>query len=328
MDGDSFEEAIEGVDGEVETLVLSELVFSYLNHESRRKLIDVVERKFKKGTMIFYEVLAEGEYAKNYSGQFTKKLGKGFECWKSKEEIEGCFARSQVEIVGASKAAFEALEGKEMKPMEFFDEYAALKLYLSCYVLVKARVGVGGGGDADCGTAKLNKSGLEMSRVSTLPSASLASLSDECKKIYTSTYSELSSKFKPVRKMVKNAVKNDLQKLAENFDEFWVAHLKGAGEGVAGFVGVKVIEESNTIEIKRLCVQEEFRGQGVGKALISSAVGWAKNRSGGWLWKVEATTIDALDGAMAVYLKSGFKKAGEVDLGGGVKLVTFDKELS
>lgn len=173
-----------------------------------------------------------------------------------------------------------------------------------------------------------NKAGLEMSRVTTLPPASLSSLSEACSKIYTTTYSSLSSKFKPVRKMVKNAVKNDLQHLDSNFDEFWVAHPHGAGEGVAGFVGVKVIEESNTIEIKRLCVKEDFRGLGVGKALLEEAVSWAKNRSGGWLWKVEATTIEALEGAMAIYQKSGFKKAGEVDLGAGVKLVTFEKELS
>ena len=79
------------------------------------------------------------------------------------------------------------------------------------------------------------------------------------------------------------------------------------GSQPSGLVG-SFQEEPRTVELVSLWVRPQARGRGVGEALVTAVIGWAKTRSAACvhLWLTERNLR-----ARALYERCGFKFTGE-----------------
>lgn len=78
-------------------------------------------------------------------------------------------------------------------------------------------------------------------------------------------------------------------------------------EGLCGVMFLKSADEETAI-VRWLAVKKEYRGRGIGKKLLETALQFS--REAGYK-KVKLNTISGLDRAMKTYLKAGFVKTGE-----------------
>jgi ribosomal protein S18 acetylase RimI-like enzyme len=93
--------------------------------------------------------------------------------------------------------------------------------------------------------------------------------------------------------------------LADRNHAIWVAETDGGT--VAGWIHVfvkQLLESDREAEIGGLVIDEEFRSQGVGKALVECAEKWARSRR---LKSVCVRSNIVRKGAHAFYLKQGYK---------------------
>ena len=93
--------------------------------------------------------------------------------------------------------------------------------------------------------------------------------------------------------------------LARRDHAVWVAEIDGGN--VAGWIHVfvkQLLESDREVEIGGLVIDEIFRGQGVGKALVERAERWAKARR---LKSVYVRSNIVRNDAHAFYQKLGYK---------------------
>jgi GNAT superfamily N-acetyltransferase len=87
----------------------------------------------------------------------------------------------------------------------------------------------------------------------------------------------------------------------------WVAVTR-SGEPV-GHVLLLATQDPETLEVARLFVAPQARGQGLGAALLDRARGWAEERGGRLTLEVVA---DERSHAIALYEREGWRRAGTV----------------
>jgi RimJ/RimL family protein N-acetyltransferase len=97
---------------------------------------------------------------------------------------------------------------------------------------------------------------------------------------------------------------------------FWVA-IKG--NNVIGTVGIKEINK-NTAKLKRMFVNKEFHGSGLGQRLLDKAIKFAKDQK---YQKIILNSHPQMKRSHRFYEKNGFKKTEE-----DIKKVHYEKYLS
>ena len=148
--------------------------------------------------------------------------------------------------------------------------------------------------------------------------------------LYTRLYSHLFDSYPSIRKMVKSALKSDLGLVETHIElestirncyklkggDFWIA---SDNDGrVVGCIGLCLREEKRSpcdeksqivssfeqptnigveYEIQRLCVDEQYRGKGVGRSLLSNVEQWVRNQH-------ELTTVSKSVTTVAVNIKA------------------------
>lgn len=99
---------------------------------------------------------------------------------------------------------------------------------------------------------------------------------------------------------------DDLQKIPQVYDgrsKFWIALSNGV---VVGTVGILAVEEL-TAKLKRMFVKKEFRGTGLGKRMLDTALQFA--RAAGYT-KIILNTHKKMERAHHFYRKNGFTFVG------------------
>ena len=103
------------------------------------------------------------------------------------------------------------------------------------------------------------------------------------------------------------ASQEDLGNIAANYIEaggqFLIAH-SAEGE-IVGFIGLQRKEPGKGV-LKRLAVIEDFRGQGIGSALVKQAIVWAKSND----YENISLTTGEKERARSIYLRHGFRVIG------------------
>jgi len=153
---------------------------------------------------------------------------------------------------------------------------------------------------------------------------------DQVRDLYTRLYSHLFDSYPSIRKMVKSALKSDLGLVETHIElestirncyklkggDFWIA---SDNDGrVVGCIGLCLREEKRRpfdeksqivssleptnngcleYEIQRLCVDEQYRGKGVGRSLLSNVEQWVRNQH-------EPTTVSKSVTYVAVNIKA------------------------
>ena len=73
---------------------------------------------------------------------------------------------------------------------------------------------------------------------------------------------------------------------------------------IIGCVGIRKIG-AQICEMKRLFVNDDYKGKGIGKKLVEEIIEEAKNKK---YEKIRLDTIDTMDTALNIYCKNGFYK--------------------
>ena len=73
---------------------------------------------------------------------------------------------------------------------------------------------------------------------------------------------------------------------------------------VVGCVGIRKIEDK-TCEMKRLFVNENYKGKGIGKKLVELIIEEAKKKN---YEKIRLDTLSIMESALKIYYKNGFNK--------------------
>jgi ribosomal protein S18 acetylase RimI-like enzyme len=96
----------------------------------------------------------------------------------------------------------------------------------------------------------------------------------------------------------------DIEESVAEADSTVLAEIEGELEGFASF---KYHDWNKRAEIKGIYVRPEFKGRGVGTALITSGMEYAKRNGARGLW-LETQNINYP--AIRFYMKSGFRFCG------------------
>jgi ribosomal protein S18 acetylase RimI-like enzyme len=73
---------------------------------------------------------------------------------------------------------------------------------------------------------------------------------------------------------------------------------------IVGCVGIRKIE-NNICEMKRLFVNDNYKGKGIGKRLVEIIIEEAKNKN---YKKIRLDTLGTMESALKIYYKNGFNK--------------------
>ncbi len=264
------------------------------------------------------------------------------------------------------------------QPPELFDEYTAFWLHLSCYSIICAS-GVADPQSNQSVSNYLNTEGyvalcpwissLDMATTGSfrlyveevrtkLPhifilSAIQSDDQEQVRNLFKTTYSEMFEKYPSVKKLVKSALKTDLNPrilAIENSEKeliqsncaiwnhyskhhgaFWVVKMGGVREEdkqsfskVLGCIGVKKVPNSSIsrpktsvcYEVNRLSVEPSHRGMGIGKLLLLHAEEFLKSKElSGTGINLIASTPEVSNAANNLYATSGFDLEQEHQIG-------------
>jgi ribosomal protein S18 acetylase RimI-like enzyme len=89
------------------------------------------------------------------------------------------------------------------------------------------------------------------------------------------------------------------EKYAEPDGAFIIAKENG---NIAGCVGLRKTDDK-TCEMKRLFVDDKYRGKGTGKKLVEIIIEEAKSKN---YEKIQLDTLDTMKSALGIYYKAGF----------------------
>lgn len=79
------------------------------------------------------------------------------------------------------------------------------------------------------------------------------------------------------------------------------------GDIVIGCVGIKKIEDS-VCEMKRLYVKDDYKGEGIGRALVENILSEARKKG---YQKIRLDTLKRMERALGLYEKYGFYYIGQ-----------------
>ena len=333
-------------------------------------------------------------YAANYFGQFTSKLNKGNADKKEKNQKH----KSQFEPIGQSSShtiamirscGFDgpvdckviALASKNLNlrhvslSPELFDEHAAFRLHMHCYSVIGAKVSCKRKSDMnayfkicpwsniDDATDRMGKSFQIVSPLSSSDDFTLTVVKSEHQEqvriLFTNTYNHLFDQYPSVKKMVKSAIKTDLntKSVDERNDEnkkdepklnrdkcsiwdyysqrggsFWVVLNNKNDDKVIGCIGVtrmmkdKDSNKPRSYEIHRLAVHPDSRGLGIGKLLLQTVEDFISCKEYLGATVLLATTPEILEAANSLYSSQSYIKEKDV-LMGNMNIRTYKKVL-
>jgi GNAT superfamily N-acetyltransferase len=89
-----------------------------------------------------------------------------------------------------------------------------------------------------------------------------------------------------------------------SYQGVWVAIDKGR---VIGSVAIRLLDDGKSAELKRMYLQPEQRGRGLGRTLLNNAVQWARDHG---CQAVVLDTSTAMTGAQRFYESAGFSRTG------------------
>jgi len=359
-----LQQALSQVDCSLPTLVLSELVLAYLG----RVGVDEISRFIAEhlcanptSAFVAFEALGpaasssqnsviEG-YKARYYQKFVDKLERGLA--KSNPDdvfhplgsnalaVEMRFERIGFAFAKACLAGHAAACLTTLVAPEPFDEHAALALHLHAYVLaisfsqnvplkfVRAM----------CPWSNVPKQDVALKSMQVKDGVSIivncieTSHQQVVQDLFVRTYQDLATDWKAVRKMVKTALKTDMQasdtdpciarRYAMRGGAFLVA-LNAIDRTVIGCIGYTSCHSPQPshpvglicFEVNRLLVDSSSRGKGIGKALLQACHESIELQIGSETpYAVVATTPQILTAANRLYPSSGYCLQNEAKIG-------------
>jgi ribosomal protein S18 acetylase RimI-like enzyme len=97
-------------------------------------------------------------------------------------------------------------------------------------------------------------------------------------------------------------------KYADKDADLLLARVKGEGAGCVAITERALQDGVRGAEVKRLWVEPNFRGYGLGRGLVGAAIEWARSRRCGAV--VLDTVYEAMPAARALYRSLGFEETG------------------
>jgi ribosomal protein S18 acetylase RimI-like enzyme len=98
-------------------------------------------------------------------------------------------------------------------------------------------------------------------------------------------------------------IDEELSRFPEKYDEpdgaFFIAK---ENDNIIGCAGLKKMDDK-TCEMKRLFVNDKYRGKGLGKKLVEMIIEAAKSKN---YEKMQLDTLNTMENALAIYYKAGF----------------------
>jgi ribosomal protein S18 acetylase RimI-like enzyme len=95
-------------------------------------------------------------------------------------------------------------------------------------------------------------------------------------------------------------------KYSEPDADLLLARVKGQAAGCAAITSRILNDSARAVELKRLWVEPQFRGYGLGRGLVLAAIDWARSR--GYRALVLDTLNEAMPQASALYRSLGFEE--------------------
>ena len=328
---DSFSSALmnSGVDTSHPTVVLSELVLAYVGKEGANAVLESVattllaenelsmflclEPIFPPDAASPEVITVQQGYSRDYSEKFLGKLQKGHSdldesmSWLHslgcnllgvQSRLEKCgFSPREVHCATLATVSSHVAKTRRVASPNFlrakepFDEHVALMMNLDCYCVVcafsssAAKDGMDGWKEKVC-PWRIKRPHAEIGYISTLEE------DRQVRELYSHIYVEYYDKYPVIRKMVKSALKMDLNikaneegreqsVIANTFRQkggsFWVA--KDRDSKVIGCIGIGLRKKRETTtdvstdriveyEVQRLAVASRCRGNGIGRRLL------------------------------------------------------------
>ncbi|EJK44463.1 hypothetical protein THAOC_36990, partial [Thalassiosira oceanica] len=328
---DSFSSALttSDVDTSHPTIVLSELVLAYVGKEGTNAVLKTVSTKLlaenKLSMFLCLEPLFPSDdaspevitmqqgYSRDYNEKFLGKLQKGHldlgesMSWlhslgcnlhEVQNRLEECgFPPREVHCATLAKVSSHVATTHRVASTNFlrakepFDEHVALAMNLNCYCVVCAfsssevKDGRNDWKQNVC-PWRIKRPHVEIGQISTLEE------DRQVRELYSHIYVEYYNKYPVIRKMVKSALKMDLNiktkgegrgqsVIADTFRQkggsFWVA--KDRDSNVIGCIGIGLRKKRQTTaevltnriaeyEVQRLAVSSRCRGNGIGRQLL------------------------------------------------------------
>ncbi len=96
----------------------------------------------------------------------------------------------------------------------------------------------------------------------------------------------------------------DLEYPDTSYQGAWVAI---DNDGVVGSVAIRLLDDGKIAELKRMYLQPEYRGRGLGRALLNHAIHWARDRG---CRSIVLDTSTAMTAAQRLYESAGFARTG------------------
>jgi putative acetyltransferase len=96
----------------------------------------------------------------------------------------------------------------------------------------------------------------------------------------------------------------DLEHPETSYQSVWVAI---DNDRLVGSVAIRFLDDVRTAELKRMYLQPEYRGRGLGRTLLNHAIRWAKDRGCQAIVLDTSTTMTAAQG---LYESAGFSRTG------------------
>jgi len=123
-----------------------------------------------------------------------------------------------------------------------------------------------------------------------------------------------------------NGLDSDLDNIEKNYLQlggvFWV--IVDRNDVIIATSALSPIVDSQIVELRKMYVNDHFRGKGLGKLLLNKSIYWAQNEG---FKNLRLETAPSLIEARSLYLKFGFKQISEDGTSERCKLV-FERELN
>ena len=96
----------------------------------------------------------------------------------------------------------------------------------------------------------------------------------------------------------------ELRTLPGKYEEILLARVNGEGAGCVALTRRVLADGTEAVEMKRVWVEPQFRGLGVGRGLVQAATAWAQTQGSGCV--VLDTVNEAMPEAARLYQSLGF----------------------
>lgn len=291
----------------------------------------------------------------------------GFSCIHAQNKLRQCGFDGPVDCCLMPKI-IRSSDTACIKSPELFDEHAALLLHMQCYGIscaaplkfnvAKFREIFPWTNDditRDIGywheTTAFSSNGIEF-KVSAIKTAEEQK---EVRRLFQDTYCGVFEEFPSVKKMVKTALKSDLNDKAHGVTccedtlscsaiwnrysrrggAFWVVSEVQksckSGPKIIGCAGVTRCSNTDShkmhvYELHRLAIDLNVRGQGIGSVLLRTVEDFIMLMESGSLCALIATTPACMEAANKLYSSNGFDMQKEVQMG-KMMMRTFQKKL-